>query len=151
LGEQVASLDWLPIFDLGASRRGHGVLALLALLGGDGHLIAADVGRTREARDDRRLVLVVGYRDRLPDFDPLALLDVRTVAGGQFVLVAVGLPRDDLDQAGVFGTLELDDPVQLGQDGLALWHASLEQLLNARQTRGDVDTRDTTSVEGAHG
>ena len=79
------------------------------------------------------------------------MLDDRPVAHRQVVLVAIGLPRDDLDDAAVFGALQLDHAVQLGQDGLAFRHTGLEQLLDARQTRGDVDTSDTTRVERPHG
>ena len=46
--------------------------------------------------------------------------------------------------------LDLDDAVDLAEDRLALRHARLEQLLDARQTAGDVDTRDTARVEGTH-
>ena len=79
------------------------------------------------------------------------MLDHRTVTGLQVVLVAIGLPRDDFDEALVLGALQLDHAVQLSQDGLALRHACLEHLLHARQTRGDVDTSHTTRVERAHG
>src|SRR6202022_36405 len=45
---------------------------------------------------------------------------------------------------------DLEFPIDLGDDGLALGDASLEQLLHAGQTLGDVDSGDTTCVEGTH-
>ena len=104
----------------------------------------------RQARHDGLVVLVVRGSHRLADLDPGAVFDRGLVALGQVVLVAVRLARDDLDDARVFGALQLDDAVDLGEDRLALRHAGLEQLLDARQTGRDVDTRDTAGVERTH-
>src|SRR5216683_2272764 len=138
-GEQVAGLNRLAIFDLGAGRGGHRVLALFAFLGSDGQLVLADFGRAAQARHDRCVSFLFGRGHRLADLDPRAVLDRRLVALRQIVLVAVGLTRDDLDDAAVFGALQLDHAVELGQDGFALRDARLEQFFHARQTRRDVD------------
>src|SRR5205807_8438468 len=76
--------------------------------------------------------------------------DDRAESRRQVVLVAIRLATDDFDNAAVFGALQLDHTIELGQDRLALRHPSFEQLRDARQTRGDVDTCDTARVECAH-
>src|SRR5919202_5511572 len=150
LGEQVARLDRLTIFDLESRRGGHGVLALLTLFGRDGHFALRYIGRASQPRHDGRLAFSIRHGYGLVDLDPRAVLDHRSIPGRQVVLVAVGLPRDDLDEAAVFGALQLDHAVELGQDGLALRYPCFEQLLDPRQTRSDVDTSNTTRVERPH-
>ena len=151
LGEQVACLNGLAVLHLQSSRSGHGVLALLALFRGDGDLVPRHLGRTCQAGHDRRVTFTVRDGHGLTDLDPRIVVDDRPVLGRELMFVAVRLARDDFDDAAVLGALQLDDAVELGQNGLALWHTSLEQLLDARQARRDVDTRDATSVEGTHG
>src|SRR5439155_9123607 len=53
--------------------------------------------------------------------------------------------------ARAFQAADLELAVDLGDDGLALGDASLEELLHAGQTLGDVDACNTSGVEGAHG
>src|SRR5216683_5156670 len=98
-GEQIARLNRLAILDLGACRRGHGVLAFFALFGGDGQLVLGDVGRAAQASDDRRVGFLLGDSHWLADLDPRTMLDRWLVALGQVVLVAVGLARNDFDNA----------------------------------------------------
>ena len=62
------------------------------------------------------------------------------------------LARGDLDAApAVLGLDDLDDAVDLADLGLALGHAGLEQLLDARQAGGDVQAGDAAGVERPHG
>ena len=61
------------------------------------------------------------------------------------------LAGGDLDApAAVLGLDDLDDAVDLADLGLALGHAGLEQLLDARQTGGDVQAGDAAGVERPH-
>src|SRR5207253_8630034 len=46
----------------------------------------------------------------------------------------------DLDLRSALATKDLDDAVDVADLGLALWHAGLEQLLDARQTGRDVES-----------
>ena len=62
------------------------------------------------------------------------------------------LARGDLDAArAALGLDDLDDAVDVADLGLALGHARLEQLLDARQAGGDVQPGDAAGVERAHG
>src|ERR1700712_4888152 len=58
--------------------------------------------------------------------------------------------RGDRELAELLAVLDPDGARQLGDRGLALGDAGLEELHHTRQTVGDVLTRDTTGVEGAH-
>src|SRR3981081_2759472 len=48
------------------------------------------------------------------------------------------------------GTVESGDAVDLADDGDTLGHARLEELLDARETHGDVLTGDAARVERTH-
>ena len=62
------------------------------------------------------------------------------------------LARGDLDAApAALGLDDLDHAVDVADLGLALGHARLEQLLDARQTGGDVQAGDAAGVERPHG
>jgi hypothetical protein len=56
----------------------------------------------------------------------------------------------DDEATGLLAILDLERAGDLGEDRLALGLACLEELGDTRQTVGDVLTRDTTGVEGAH-
>ena len=114
-------------------------------------LFRGHVRRARQTGDDRRVASLSEAATGWPTSTHAPCSTVGLVALGQVVLVTIRLARDDLDDAAVFGALQLDDAVELGQDGLALGHACLEQLFDARQARGDVDTRDAARVERTHG
>ena len=69
-------------------------------------------------------------------------------ASGRVERLAAG----DLDPArAVAGLDDLDDAVDVADLGLALGHAGLEQLLDARQAGGDVQAGDAAGVERPHG
>ena len=58
--------------------------------------------------------------------------------------------RDDLDLGRAVAADDLDDAVDVADLGLALGDAGLEQLLDARQTGGDVQAGDAAGVERPH-
>ena len=89
--------------------------------------------------------------------DELASLDEVTLAYGQrcvnwqiefnLVLLAVG----DFDNGARIATDHFDDAIDAADLGLTLRLAGLEELFNARQTGGDVETGDAAGVERSHG
>src|SRR6185437_11563869 len=66
------------------------------------------------------------------------------------LFVVVGLGRGDLDSPRLFRAIDGDGAVDLADHGLAFGNSRLEQLLDAGQTSRDVETGDTTGVEGPH-
>ena len=80
------------------------------------------------------------------------------VTGGGQLLGALGhgerrvvdLGRDDLDLGHAVAADDLDDAVDVADLGLALGDAGLEQLLDTRQTGGDVQAGDAAGVERPH-
>jgi hypothetical protein len=62
----------------------------------------------------------------------------------------VGLAARDLDLRAGVGAQDLHGAVDVADLGLALGHAGLEQLLDARQAGRDVQARDAARMERAH-
>src|SRR5712692_1156344 len=61
------------------------------------------------------------------------------------------LPGDHANLSRALLTDDLELPVDLGDDGLALRDASLEELFDARKALGDVHAGHAAGVESAHG
>ena len=82
----------------------------------------------------------------------LAVLDheVGPAADGVAVQLFAGIVEDD-DLLGLVGLLDVHGPGELGDLGLPLGLAGLEQLDYARQTVSDVGAGDPAGVEGTHG
>ena len=125
----------------------------LALL--DGHLPGGTCDQIR--RDLDRLdfcallrLRLLGPREQRTRLDLLAVLHEDLGLLRQLVLVAVLLDVDDAHSTLVAVADDLDDAVDLGDDRRALRHARLEQLLDTRETRCDVQPGHTTGVERAH-
>src|SRR5690606_9392718 len=78
------------------------------------------------------------------------LSDDDLVALGQLLVPAVLLDGADAEHALLVLVLDRDLAGASRQQRGALRLSSLEQLLDTRQTRGDVGSRHTTRVEGAH-
>src|SRR5664279_5599790 len=65
-------------------------------------------------------------------------------------MVVVLLAAGDLDAGARVATDDLDDAVDVADLGLALGDPAFEQLLDSRQTGGDVQTGDAAGVERSH-
>ena len=90
-------------------------------------------------------------RQLLTDPDPVAVLDQQPRPAADRELGGLGaVVRGDDDLLQPVGVLDLDPARRLGDRRLALGLTRLEQLLDARQTLGDVVTGHTTGVEGPH-
>src|SRR5215218_2457345 len=105
------------------------------------------------AHDPQHLVRVDRtLGELLADLDVAAVLDPQPRATRQLVVddLVGAVVRGDGELAELLAVLDADGAGQLGDRGLALGDAGLEELHHTRQTVGDVLTRDTTGVEGAH-
>ena len=94
------------------------------------------------------------HGDHLIDLDVVAVAHLNIGVLGQRILVVDDVDRDHLELArAVVLDLQLDHAVDLGDDGLVLGHARLEELLDARQALRDVvyGAGDAAGVEGTHG
>jgi hypothetical protein len=69
---------------------------------------------------------------------------------GQGDVVVVLLAAGDLDLGSGVAADDLDDAVDVADLGLALGDAAFEQLLDSRQTGGDVQAGDAAGVERSH-
>src|SRR5439155_152287 len=103
--------------------------------------------------DPQQLVRVDGaLGDLLADVDVVAVSHPQPDPLGDLVvgdLLAAVVGHDD-DLPGPVAVLDPDPSGHLRDRRLALRHARLEDLLDTRQTLGDVLTRDATGVEGTH-
>src|SRR3954463_10419363 len=105
------------------------------------------------AHDPQHLVRVHRTLGQLlADLDVGAVLDPQPRPARQLVVddLVGAVVRGDGELAELLAVLDPDRTGQLGDRRLALGHARLEELHHTRQTVGDVLTRDTTGVEGAH-
>src|SRR5215213_2920329 len=105
------------------------------------------------AHDPQHLVRVDRtFGELLADLDVAAVLDPQPRATRQLVVddLVGAVVGGDGELAELLAVLDPDRTGQLGDRGLALGDAGLEELHHTRQTVGDVLTRDTTGVEGAH-
>nr|AHE14899.1 hypothetical protein asmbl_7 [uncultured bacterium] len=105
------------------------------------------------AHDPQHLVRVDRtLGELLPDLDVTAVLDPQPRATRQLVVddLVGAVVRGDRELPELLAVLDPDGAGQLGDRGLALGDAGLEELHHTRQAVGDVLTRDTTGVEGAH-
>src|ERR671921_2524132 len=121
----------------------------------DSHDSLADEVQLHLARahDPQHLVRV--HRtlgELLADLDVRAVLDPQPRPARQLVVddLVGAVVRSDGQLAELLAVLDPDRAGQFGDRRLALGHAGLEELDHTRQTVGDVLTRDTTGVEGAH-
>src|SRR6266540_3093724 len=98
-------------------------------------------------------LLGVGHTvdDGLADVDLLAVLDPQARAARHDRLPLLALVRGDRHLDALVDLLDGGAARELGDRRHALRRARLEQLLDARQTVGDVLAGDTTGVEGPHG
>src|ERR687883_551498 len=89
----------------------------------------------------------------LADLDVRAVLHPQPRPARQLVVddLVGAVVRGDGQLAELLAVLDPDGAGQLGDRGLALGDTGLEELHHTRQTVGDVLTRDSTRVEGAHG
>src|SRR5699024_5518377 len=80
------------------------------------------------------------------------LPDRQALPPGQLVEddVAATVVRRQRDLPVTVGLFDLDAPVGVRDRSLTAWHASREELLHTRQTRGDVITGDTALVARTH-
>src|SRR5207253_11274092 len=124
------------------------VLAHLFVHGANGHLFGRDGDLARVARPNAAALGVPGQL--LPFHDIVAGLDQRLHLGLDRVGNLELLLGDHAHLARALLADYLELPVDLGDDGLALGDASLEQLLHAGQTLGDVHAGDTAGVERTH-
>ena len=140
----VAAVELGPDADLVRDR----VLAHLFVHGPDGDLLGGDDDLAGVARPHAVALGVAGQ-----------LLALHHVVAGLDQRLHLGVDRvGDLELllgghahlARAFLADDLELAVDLGDDGLALGDASLEQLLHAGQTLGDVDAGDAAGVERAH-
>src|SRR6266536_620640 len=98
-------------------------------------------------------LLGVGHTvdDGLADVDLLAVLDPQARAARHDRLPLLALVRGDRHLDALVDLLDGDPAGELRDRRHALWRAGLEQLLDTRQTVGDVLAGDATGVEGPHG
>src|SRR2546427_6599397 len=153
VGEEVSGRALLALLHVKSSVVLDLVDALLDILHGDRDLrtVDADLARYRRWHVDLALRAPLRLRDRLAGRDVGPILhreDVRA-GDGDGHRVVLRVPDDDLPRP-IRITDDLGDAVDLANDGHALGHARLEELLDARETHGDVLTGDTTRVEGTH-
>src|SRR4029453_12347465 len=105
------------------------------------------------AHDPQHLVRVDGTLGQLlADLDVLTVLDAQLRTARQLVVddLVGAVVRGDGQLAELLTVLDPDGAGQLGDRGLALGDAGLEELHHTRQTVRDVGTGHTTGVEGAH-
>ena len=115
------------------------------------HDVAQRRVRVGEAQQVVRVHRALG--ELLADLDLAAVAHARQQlgTGAHHVLAVVALLVVDRDGLGLLVARDLHGARDLGEHRLALGLAGLEQLLDARETVGDVLARNTAGVERAHG
>ena len=156
VGDRVAGTDLLAVLDqqLGVVR--DGVLALDDVLAGERAgprrcLTIRPRSGARTSSHRRRPRLDGGRRPGWPRPGPLRRRAPRGPCRSRSGMSNSSRLVTFTRRRAVLALDDLDDAVDVADLGLALGHAGLEQLLDARQTGGDVQAGDAAGVERAHG
>src|SRR5665213_2299555 len=156
LRDAVAGNNVVAVTDDQLSRRRNGVLVGLLLAGADEDLALGNLGHARVlGADDDLVAVLVGAAEQLGILrNGLRGGHKHGVLRGNGVRGVEDIARGDLDLDGLgLGADDLHLAVRVADQRLALGDACLEELLDTRETLGDVRATGghTAGMEGAHG